>query len=217
MKKISYCFLFLLVCFGCGDESSNEDEIVQDSVEDEIVVETDPKKDIVWKKDGKEMTLIPAGSFEMGDHFSEGEKDELPVHKVNLDAFYMDTHEVTVGQFKQFINQTGYDWSPPVGDMWDAVARLSPGDDYPMVYVNWNDATAYAEWAGKRLPTEAEWEYAARGGVVGQRYPSGDDITRNDANYKGAGGRDKWDTTTALVGSFEANGYGLHDMVGNGW
>ena len=209
--------MFLLVCFGCGDESSNEDEIVQDSVEDEIVVETDPKKDIVWKKDGKEMTLIPAGSFEMGDHFSEGEKDELPVHKVNLDAFYMDTHEVTVGQFKQFINQTGYDWSPPVGDMWDAVARLSPGDDYPMVYVNWNDATAYAEWAGKRLPTEAEWEYAARGGVVGQRYPSGDDITRNDANYKGAGGRDKWDTTTALVGSFEANGYGLHDMVGNVW
>ena len=76
----------------------------------------------------------------MGDHFSEGEKDELPVHKVNLDAFYMDTHEVTVGQFKQFVNQTGYDWSPPVGDMWDAVARLSPGDDYPMVYVNWNDA-----------------------------------------------------------------------------
>ena len=121
---------------GCGDESSNEDEIVQDSVEDEIVVETEPKKDIVWKKDGKEMTLIPAGSFEMGDHFSEGEKDELPVHKVNLDAFYMDTHEVTVGQFKQFVNQTGYDWSPPVGDMWDAVARLSPGDDYPMVYVN---------------------------------------------------------------------------------
>ena len=67
MKKVSCFFLFLLICFGCGDESSNQDEIVQDSVEDEIVFETEPKKDIVWKKDGKEMTLIPAGSFEMGE------------------------------------------------------------------------------------------------------------------------------------------------------
>ena len=78
MKKISYCFLFLLVCFGCGDESSNEDEIVQDSVEDEIVVETDPKKDIVWKKDGKEMTLIPAGSFEIDETVRVGYS--LPVY-----------------------------------------------------------------------------------------------------------------------------------------
>ena len=62
MKKISCFFLFLLVCFGCGDESSNQDEIVKDSVKDDIVVEIEPKKDIVWKKDGKEMILIPAGS-----------------------------------------------------------------------------------------------------------------------------------------------------------
>ena len=168
MRKISYCFLFLLVFFGCGDESSNQDEIVKDEV-----VEGEFKK-ITWEKDGKEMVLIPAGSFEMGDHFSEGEEDELPVHTVALDAVYMDTHEVTVGQFKQFVNQTGYD-DYKMKYMWDQVAKYSPGDDYPMIYVSWNDATAYAEWAGKRLPTEAEWEYAARGGLVGQRYVWGDD------------------------------------------
>ncbi len=208
MRKISYCFLFLLVFLGCGDESSNQDE----TVKDDIIVETGPEKEIVWEKDGKEMVLIPAGSFEMGDHFSEGEEDELPVHKVTLDAFYMDTHEVTVGQFKQFVNQTGYDYD----HMWDDVAKYSPGDDYPMIYVNWNDATAYAEWAGKRLPTEAEWEYAARGGLVGQRYVWGDDekLARDYANYEWVEGKDKWELCSP-VGSFKPNGYGLYDMAGN--
>ena len=208
MRKISYCFLFLLVFLGCGDESSNQDE----TVKDDIIVETGPEKEIVWEKDGKEMVLIPVGSFEMGDHFSEGEEDELPVHKVTLDAFYMDTHEVTVGQFKQFVNQTGYDYD----HMWNDVAKYSPGDDYPMIYVNWNDATAYAEWAGKRLPTEAEWEYAARGGLVGQRYVWGDDekLARDYANYEWVEGKDKWELCSP-VGSFKPNGYGLYDMAGN--
>ena len=208
MRKISCLFLFLLFFLGCGDESSNQDE----TVKDDIIVETGPEKEIVWEKDGKEMVLIPAGSFEMGDHFSEGEEDELPVHKVTLDAFYMDTHEVTVGQFKQFVNQTGYDYD----HMWDDVAKYSPGDDYPMIYVNWNDATAYAEWAGKRLPTEAEWEYAARGGLVGQRYVWGDDekLARDYANYEWVEGKDKWELCSP-VGSFKPNGYGLYDMAGN--
>ena len=207
MRKISYCFLFLLVFLGCGDESSNQDE----TVKDDIIVETGPEKEIVWEKDGKEMVLIPVGSFEMGDHFSEGEEDERPVHTVALDAFYMDTHEVTVGQFKQFVNQTGYSY-----DTWNDVAKYSPGDDYPMIYVNWNDATAYAEWAGKRLPTEAEWEYAARGGLVGQRYVWGDDekLARDYANYEWVEGKDKWELCSP-VGSFKPNGYGLYDMAGN--
>ena len=109
---------------------------------------------IVWKKDGSEMMLIPGGSFEMGDHFNEGGTNERPVHTVTLDGFYMDNSEVTVGQFKKFVEQSGYSYQ---GD-WNTVATYSLGDEYPMVSVNWNDATAYAKWAGKRLPTEAEWE-----------------------------------------------------------
>ena len=159
------------------------------------------------------MVLIPAGSFEMGDHFNEESRSERPVHTVELDSFYMDVHEVTVGQFREFVNQSGYKY----GDYWDSVAHFSPGGEYPMIYVNWNDATAYAKWAGKRLPTEAEWEYAARGGLVGKRYPWGDEVTHNDANYAGTGGKDKWEWQAAPVGSFKANGYGLYDMAGNVW
>ncbi|MDP7000083.1 MAG: SUMF1/EgtB/PvdO family nonheme iron enzyme, partial [Candidatus Poribacteria bacterium] len=116
------------------------------------------------------MSFIPDGSFQMGDHFSEGNAQELPVHTVKLDGFYMDKTEVTVGQFKAFLADSAHSWA---GD-WNDVNTYSPTDDHPMIDVNWNDADAYATWAGKRLPTEAEWEYAARGGLQGQRYPWGD-------------------------------------------
>ena len=160
---------------------------------------------IVWNKDGAEMAYVPAGSFEMGDHFDEGEDNELPVHTVTLDGFYMDKTEVTVGQFKVFLDDTSYSW----GGNWDSVASKSPTDDHPMIWVTWNDATAYAEWAGKRLPTEAEWEYAARGGSQGQRYSWGNDIDDTEANYGGNVGK------TTLVGNYPANGYSLYDMTGN--
>jgi len=206
MRKFSWMLLVLLV-LGCGEEVTKEEE------KPEAVVETEPPPPdkITWEKDGKEMALIPAGNFMMGDRKGTG-TGSRPVHTVTLDAFYMDVHEVTVGQFKQFVEQSGYNY----GGNWDSVAKYSPGDEYPIVLVNWNDATAYAKWAGKRLPTEAEWEYAARGRLVGKRYPGGDEITHDDANYRGTDGKDKW-IGIAPVGSFEANGYGLYDMAGNVW
>ena len=119
-------------------------------------------------QDGAPMALIPAGEFQMGDAFSEGNTNERPVHTVYLDAFYMDVHEVTVGQYRQFVQATGYR-----APNWNSVASYAPTDEHPIIYVSWNDATAYCEWAGKRLPTEAEWEKAARGGLAGNRYPWG--------------------------------------------
>ena len=167
-----------------------------------------PKSIIIGKKDNAKMVLIPAGSFEMGDHL-DNMLNALPVHTVELDAFYMDMYEVTVGQFKKFVQESKYSYN-----QWNDVAIFSPTNDPPMSYVNWYDATAYAKWVDKRLPTEAEWEYAARGGLRGKRYPWGNDITHEDANYADIDGKDEWQYC-APVGSFDPNGYGLHDMAGN--
>ena len=96
-------FLVLLVFLGCGKEVAKEEE------KPNIVIQTEPPlpDKITWEKDGKAMVLIRAGSFEMGDHFNEGLEDELPIHYVKIDSFYMDVHEVTVGQFREFVNQGG--------------------------------------------------------------------------------------------------------------
>ena len=160
------------------------------------------------------MVLIPAGSFEMGDHLDNLPR-ALPVHTVELNAFYMDINEVTVGQFRQFIQQSEYNYE----GNWLNVNKYSPTIDHPMIYVTWRDAVTYAEWAGKRLPTEAEWEYAARGGLIGKRYSWADaeSVARKYANYHGTSGKDRWDKSTAPVGRFKPNGYGLYDMAGNVW
>jgi len=158
---------------------------------------------IVWEKDGSEMMRIPVGSFEMGDYFGEGSTNERPVHRVELDEFYMDSREVTNSQYGVFMDQTGY--RKP--KYWNNTKYNQTNQ--PVVGVDWNDAVAYAKWAGKRLPTEAEWEYAARGGLVGKRYPGGDEISHDDANYDRKVGKAR------VVGSYPANGYGLYDMAGN--
>ncbi len=157
------------------------------------------------------MVLIPAGEFQMGDHLNESWDHERPVHTVYLDAFYMDIYEVTNAQYQKFVDATGHSESEYSDD------PNFNAPDQPVIYVDWDDAMAYVEWVGKRLPTEAEWEKASRGGLTGKRYPWGDEISYDDANYDGAGGKDVWPDTSSPVGSFAPNGYGLYDMAGNVW
>ena len=161
------------------------------------------------------MVLIPAGEFQMG---SAENTDEQPVHTVYIDAFYMDRYEVTNAEYKRFldanrqwqkgrISSTYHD-----GDYlkhWSGNNYPSGKGKHPVTYVSWYAAMAYARWAGKRLPTEAEWEKAARGVLVGQKYPWGNYIGATRANYdKKVGG-------TTFVGKYSSNGYGLYDMAGN--
>ena len=166
------------------------------------------------------MVLIPAGEFQMGSNAPEAHNQEQPVHTVYVDAFYMDEHEVTNAQYKQFIDAKP-EWQK---DRIDPAFHIGSyllswnGNDYPdgkanhpVVYVSWYAAMAYAGWAEKRLPTEAEWEYAAGGGLVGKKYPWGDGIDTDKANY-GFSVRD-----TTAVGKYPANKYGLYDMAGNVW
>ena len=183
-------------------------------------------------KDGAEMVLIPAGAFQMGSNYRSSEQ---PVHTVYVDALYMDVHEVTVEQYNRFVRATGHRAPPNPG--------YSLTDRHPIVNVSWHDALAYAKWAGKRLPTEAEWEYAARGGLVGQKYPWGNrrpdgtqcnfadknlsSVWDPESSVETSGklfragddpsdkGSDDGYTYVAPVGSYPPNGYGLYDMAGN--
>ena len=165
------------------------------------------------------MVLIPAGEFQMGSN--DGNMDEKPVHTVYVDTFYMDKYEVTNAQYKKFVDvnpQWQKDLIPRAyhdGNYlkhWNENNYPEGKGNHPVVYVSWYAALAYAKWAGKRLPTEAEWEKAARGGLVGERYPWGDTIDSNRANF----GPKKYNGTTP-VGTYPPNRYGLYDMAGNVW
>ena len=212
MVQRSVIFLLVVVFFvGCGEEEP-------DKAKPKEVADEGPKKRIIWEQDGAEMVLIPEGFERTKDTYDEF--GDLVPGGVVLDPIYMDTTEVTVGQFKKFLKSSGYKPKDPI-DWVNKVYVVSPTDKHPMIWVSWFDAVAYAKWAGKRLPTEAEWEFAARGGLVGKEYPWGGlDLPRDDspareyANFKDTGGRDKW-IALAPVGSFKPNGYGLYDMSGN--
>ena len=165
-------------------------------------------------QDGVEMMLIPAGEFQMGSNAGDG--DEKPVHTVYVDAFYMDKYEVTNAQYKRFVDAKPEWRKDRISDNFydgDYLSHWNGNNypDHPVIYVSWYGAMAYAQWAGKRLPTEAEWEKAARGGKSGLKYPWGNTISGGRANY----GRIVDDTR--VVGSYAANGYGVYDMSGNVW
>lgn len=245
--------------------------------------------DMVSTENFKGMVKITGGVFDMGGDIPLGfedmpktalpQGDELPKHKVQLSDFWMDEHEVTNAQFREFVEATGYittaerpiDWDelkkqlppgtpkPPDEDLlpgslvfnyaekkaskdnlanwWSYVKGANwrqpkgPGssieglDNYPVVHVSWYDAEAYARWAGKRLPTEAEYEYAMRGGLNNQMYPWGNSKTDEGVYYTNhlqgefpySNTKDDGFEFLAPVKSFPANGYGLYDIAGNVW
>ena len=225
------------------------------------------------------MVKIPGGTFMMGGDNNQADKDEYPKHKVMVDGFYMDEHEVTNAQFQEFVEATGYvttaekrpDWeelkkqlppntpkpdesqlvaaslvfTPPnhhvdlndYSQWWAWVpgadwkhpegpeSNIKGKENYPVVHVSWDDANAYCKWAGKRLPTEAEWEYAARGGMMDKIYPWG-----NENIALGKAKANSWDGMFPNVNSerdgfkglapvkqFAPNDYKLYDMAGNVW
>jgi sulfatase modifying factor 1 len=200
------------------------------------------------------MIRLDGGKFLMGNQSSEAnpEDGEGPVRIVTLDAFYMDTYPVTNEQFAAFVQATGYvteaetfGWSflfhthvapeaieerVPGVSWWCKVSGVdwrkpeAPAN-HPVLHVSWNDAAAYSRWAGKRLPSEAEWEYAARGGLEQKAYPWGDDLTPEGRHLCNIwqGEFPEHDTAedgysaVGPVDAFPPNGYGLYSMTGNAW
>ena len=175
------------------------------------------------------MVEVPAGEFEMGSNEYE---DEKPIHTIYLDAFWIDKTEVTNVMFQAFVEANGYktdaendgasnvykdgSWEDTAGADWQHPqgpgSSLSGLGNHPVIHASWNDASAYCKWAGKRLPSEAEWEKAARG-TDGRTYPWGESINSSLANYDlNVGG-------TVEVGSYldGASPYGALDMAGNVW
>ncbi len=190
------------------------------------------------QKDQLEYVWMPPGTFRMGctPHDADCDAIEEPSHRVRItQGYWMGRHEVTIRAFKKFAKATRRQMPPPPNVT--PFAELSgkgkiklgarniahvfdsgPGkkEDRPIVAATFEEAEAYCKFAGGRLPTEAEWEYAARGGKGDRRYPWGDEISHDDANYGNAAGRDRW-RYTGPVKSFDAHGFGLFDMAGNVW
>ena len=162
------------------------------------------------------MALIPGGEFVMGSDEKDGRigtevgVDSMPKHTVTVKPFYIDRFEVTNGAYRKFAKATGH--APPA--IWEDYKQFqypAPSDDHPVVDVNFHDAEAYCRWAGKRLPTEEEWERAARG-EDGRLWPWG-----NEVNVKRLNTEDSGRNWTTPVGSFPdgASPYGVQDMAGN--
>ena len=205
----------------------------------EIIIDLDPPEG---------MAFIPGGVFQMGDTFAEGSANELPVHSVYVSGFYMDKYEVTKALWDEV-----YNWATNNSYSFDH-AGSGKAANHPVHTVSWYDCAKWcnarsemeertpcynlADWScdfiadGYRLPTEAEWEKAARGGLNGKRFGWGDLISHSNANYYSSTSyaydvsptngyhsayNDGVYPYSSPVGSFAPNGYGLYDMVGNLW
>ena len=172
-----------------------------------------PPSEIVDSK-GMPMIFVPTGDFMMGSDISDA-ADEKPSHTVFLDNYYIDKFEVTNAWYKACVDSGKCD--PPKHPYFfpESPKQVYYGnpqyDNYPVIYVDWNMAEAYCEWRSARLPTEAEWEKAARGVTDDRIYPWGTDLKCQQANYL------KCVNTTSAVGSYEAgkSPYGAYDMAGN--
>ena len=196
------------------------------------------------------MLFLPSGSFLMGcskGSDNDSDFDARPLHRVQLEAFWLDMTPVTNQQFKHFVEQTsheteaerrgsslifdrklnawrevvGVDWRHPDGPDGSLVGK----QNHPVVHVTWQDAVTYAAWAGKRLPTEAEYEYAARGGLSDCLYPWGRTLMLGSSHMANGWqghypeedlGLDQYQGTSP-VGQFPPNRFGLDDMAGNVW
>lgn len=201
--------------------------------------------EIVRERDGMVQVYVPAGIFMMGSpaSFETADANEFPQHPVELTAFWIDQTEVTVAQFRIFIEATGHETTAELqgtGYVFDGSWRLQPGvsweyptgpdatasDNHPVTQVSWHDALAYCEWVGGALPSEAQWEYAARGSD-GFIYPWGNEFDSTKLNYCDTNCSQSWkDETvddgyalTSPVGSFPdgRSWVGTFDMAGNVW
>lgn len=199
---------------GSVGPTGEPEPVVTDPAMIEPPTNPDPSKMPGGESDVTEsMVRIPAGEFQMGDNDAEGRENAKPVHTVYVDAFDIDTHEVTNAEYRKFVLANPRWQKAQFGDPfylldWNGNDYPSGKGNHPVTNVSWRAAMAYATSAGKRLPTEAEWEKAARGGLNGAKYPWGDRIASWHANYDNALG-------TKAVGSYEPNGFGLYDVTGN--
>lgn len=193
-----------------------------------------PNNSLIDKKVTKvaihKSVLIQAGDFWMGAESDGWGESEYPAHKVFVSDFLLDIHHVTNTQFRAFVDTTGYQTTAElkggahgyqsgeihflVGLHWRSYAT-DDRDQHPVVLVSWLDANAYCQWAGKRLPTEAEWEYAARGGLTRKLYPWGDEQPSVRTCNMAQQTIDTPPTTPIMT--YPPNAFGVYDMAGNVW
>jgi sulfatase modifying factor 1 len=241
------CLIAILFLSACAEQKSEAKKKQLDlATANDMPKQADHE---IIGKDGAKMLLIPAGNFMMGSS-TEGRADEEPVHQVSLDAFYLDKYEVTNKLFQKFVRETSYETTAEKegraaavtsGGEWEVIPGAnwrkpeggktvfeSNREEHPVVSISWYDAEAYCRWADKRLPTEAEFEYASRAGTRtiywwGDGNPGSQRVAniadesakRQFPDLPIMAGYDDGYERSAPVGSFDPNPWGLHDMIGN--